>query len=76
MADSIQYIVACIINYLYRKVPKFSDAKSFAVKCNLPKILTKRPNLTVFCQNAGCPVHFGAKYIFLAQKYRYLMLKK
>ena len=23
----------------------------------------------------GCPVHFGAKYIFLAQKYRKLMLK-
>ena len=33
----------------YRKVPKFSDAKKLC--CNLPKILTKRPNLKVFCQN-------------------------
>ena len=35
--------------YVYRKVPKFSDAKKLC--CNLPKIQTKRPNLRVFCQN-------------------------
>ena len=34
---------------LYRKVPKFSDAKKPC--CNLPKIQTKTPNLRVFCQN-------------------------
>ena len=33
----------------YRKVPKFSDARK--LRCNLPKIQTKRPNLRVFCQN-------------------------
>ena len=31
---------------LYRKVPKFSDARKLC--CNLPKIQTKRPNLRVF----------------------------
>ena len=30
---------------LYCKVPKFSDAKT--LRCNLPKIQTKRPNLSV-----------------------------
>ena len=33
---------------IYRKVPKFSDARKFG--CNLPKIQTKRQNLRVFCQ--------------------------
>ena len=32
----------------YRKVPKFSDARK--LRCNLPKIQTKRPNLKVFRQ--------------------------
>ena len=32
-------------NQLYRKVPKFSDARK--LYCNLPKIETKRPNLKV-----------------------------
>ena len=32
----------------YRKVPKFSDA--IKLRCNLPKIQTKRPNLRVFRQ--------------------------
>ena len=31
---------------LYRKVPKFSDARKLC--CNRPKIQTKRPNLRVF----------------------------
>ena len=35
-------------NVMYRKVPKFSDAKKSC--CNLPKVQTKRPNLTVFHQ--------------------------
>ena len=34
--------------YLYRKVPKFSDARKLC--CSLPKIQTKRPNLSVYCQ--------------------------
>ena len=33
---------------MYRKVPKFSDARKHC--CNLPKIQTKRPNLRVFHQ--------------------------
>ena len=33
---------------LYRKVPKFSDARK--LWCNLPKIQEKRPNLRVFRQ--------------------------
>ena len=32
----------------YRKVPKFSDARK--LRCNLPKIQTKRPNLSVLHQ--------------------------
>ena len=32
----------------YCKVPKFSDA--IKLRCNLPKIQTKRQNLRVFCQ--------------------------
>ena len=35
-------------NLVYRKVPKFSDARKIC--CNLPKIPTKRPNLRVFHQ--------------------------
>ena len=34
---------------LYRKVPKFSDARKLC--CNLSKIETKSPNLRVFCQS-------------------------
>ena len=34
--------------YMYGKVPKFSDTRKLC--CNLPKILTKSPNLRVFCQ--------------------------
>ena len=34
---------------IYSKVAKFSDARK--LRCNLPKIQTKRPNLRVFCQN-------------------------
>ena len=33
---------------VYRKVPKFSDARK--LRCNVPKIQTKRPNLRVFRQ--------------------------
>ena len=33
---------------IYRKVPKFSDARKLC--CNLPKIQTKSPNLRVFSQ--------------------------
>ena len=32
----------------YRKVPKFSDTRK--LRCNLPIIQTKRPNLRVFIQ--------------------------
>ena len=32
----------------YRKVPKLSDTKNLC--CNLPKIQTKRPNLSLFSQ--------------------------
>ena len=35
----------CIFT-VYRKVPKFSDARNLC--CNLPKIETKRSNLRVF----------------------------
>ena len=35
-------------NKAYRKVPKFSDARK--LRCNLPKIQTKRPNLSAFRQ--------------------------
>ena len=34
------------VNTHYRKVPNFSDARK--LRCNLPKIQTKRPNLSVF----------------------------
>ena len=33
---------------MYRKVPKFSDARKLC--CNQPKIQTERPNLRVFPQ--------------------------
>ena len=36
------------ILFLYRKVPKFWDARK--LNCNSPKIQTKRPKLRVFCQ--------------------------
>ena len=36
------------IHYGYPKVPKFSDA--IKLRCNLPKIQTKRSNLRVFYQ--------------------------
>ena len=38
----------CIVLCSHRKVPKFSDARKLC--CNQPKIQTKRPNCTVFCQ--------------------------
>ena len=34
---------------IYRKVPKFSDAKKLC--CNVPKTQTKRPKLKVLYQN-------------------------
>ena len=37
-----------ILDWHYRKVPKFSDARKLC--CNLPKIQEKRPNLRVFRQ--------------------------
>ena len=33
-------------SWAYRKVPKFSDARKLC--CNLPKIQTMKPNLSVF----------------------------
>ena len=33
---------------MYRKVPKFSDARKHC--CNLPKIQTRRPKISVFYQ--------------------------
>ena len=39
-------LFVCI--FLYRKVPKFPDARKLC--CYLPKIQTKKPNLTVFHQ--------------------------
>ena len=45
-------MITCYIemngNIVYRKVPKFSDARKLC--CNLPKIQEKRPNLRVFHQ--------------------------
>ena len=37
--------------FVYRKVPKFSDARKLC--CILPKIQTKRPNFKVFLQKAA-----------------------
>ena len=37
---------ASLAKISYRKVPKFSDARKLC--CNLPKIQTMRPNLSVF----------------------------
>ena len=37
-----------LYNAIYRKVPKFSDARKLC--CNLPKIQTKSPNHRVFHQ--------------------------
>ena len=36
------------LGLFYHKVPKFSDTRKLC--CNLPKIQTKSPNLTVFSQ--------------------------
>ena len=36
---------------VHRKVPKFWDARN--VRCNRPKIQTKRPNRKIFCQNGA-----------------------
>ena len=49
ISASCQVNNGCLQNKMYRKVPKFSDARKLC--CNLPKIQTKRPNLRVFCQN-------------------------
>ena len=38
------------MSQLYRKVPKFSDARFV---CNLPKIQRKSPNLRIFSQDAN-----------------------
>ena len=48
MGKSIQLIWFKMKLILYRKVPKFSDARKLCY--NLPKIQTKRPNLWVFRQ--------------------------
>ena len=40
--------VSAKVSDIYRKVPKFSDARKLC--CNLPKIQTKMPNPRVFCQ--------------------------
>ena len=45
MEDGSLYIY---IYRIYRKVPKFADARK--LRCNPPKIQTKRPNLRVFRQ--------------------------
>ena len=37
------------LSFLYRKVPKFSDATKLC--CNLPKIQSERPKLRVIYQN-------------------------
>ena len=43
------FLVFELSEYLpYRKIPKFWDARKLC--CNLPKIQTKSPNPTVFCQ--------------------------
>ena len=36
------------VSFKYRKVPKFLDTRK--LRCNLPKIQTKRPNLSLFRQ--------------------------
>ena len=43
--DHIKHLIQFV---MYRKVPKFLDARNLC--CNLPKIQTKRPNFRVFCQ--------------------------
>ena len=40
--------VSILVAHNYRKVPTFFDARK--LYCNQLKILTKRPNLSVFCQ--------------------------
>ena len=47
--DRFSHIEAHLLNGYYRKDTKFWDARNHC--CNLPEIQTKRPNLTVFCQN-------------------------
>ena len=44
----LQAIEILVRKMRYRKVPKFLDARKNG--CNLPKIQTKRPNLSVFRQ--------------------------
>ena len=41
-------MVGVTVGATYRKVPKFSDARK--LRSNLPKIQTKRPNLSLFSQ--------------------------
>ena len=41
------FVVHCL-HSVYRKVQKFSDARKLC--CNQPKIQTKRPNCSLFCQ--------------------------
>ena len=41
-------LLVYVRNYIYRRVPKFSDARKLC--CNLLKIQTKSPNLRVSCQ--------------------------
>ena len=43
-----QHTISTCQIYVYRKFPKFSDARKLC--CNLPKIQTKRSNLRVFHQ--------------------------
>ena len=46
--SSWRLVVFSWFSLTYRKVPKFSDARK--LRCNLPKIQTNRPNLSVFRQ--------------------------
>ena len=49
----ISFVVHCLDNFipLYRKVPKFWDARNLC--CNLPKIQKRGQTLWVFCQNGA-----------------------
>ena len=47
LESMLRYGLASPAQYMYRKGPKFSDAR---ICCNLPKIQTKRPNLRIFHQ--------------------------
>ena len=50
----------------YRKVPKFSDARKHC--CNLPKIPTKGPKLSVKFLNFGTPENFDVIYLKFKQR--------